>query len=166
MKKALFFVSLILLAFVVTSCSEMVVPVAYTRYKTTGDQYAYYSADMVGIQLSVYKDEEEFKKEEWLSIADIEFSFNRCCGADTLDDGNRYTLVDLSKGITYTTVYINKENFYSESKSIFLNGEKCVPDKKEVGDTLVILTFNELPYERTNKHGRINQEDVNIIEYK
>ena len=61
MKKLSVYICLVLLALLVTSCSELVTPVAYTRYETTGTQYAYYSADMVGIQLAVYKDEAEFK---------------------------------------------------------------------------------------------------------
>ncbi len=163
MKKLSVYICLVLLALLVTSCSELVTPVAYTRYETTGTQYAYYSADMVGVQLAVYKDEEEFNAE--FPISDIEFSFFRCLGADTLDDEKKYTLVDLSDGITHTTVYINKD-YYSHSKSIFLNGQACEPDKKEEFEFFWALTFETLPLVRTNLHGRINQEAVNVLQYK
>ena len=165
MKKALFFVSLILLAFVATSCSEFVRPVAYTRYETTGTQYAVYTANAVGTHIYVYKD--EAKSEEWLASADIEFSFNECHGVDdTLGDGKKYTLVDVTHGTAYLTVYITKDSgVYGENKEIRLNGKIIKPSTTEFLDPLYVLTFNEFPLERTNKHGRINPEDVNVIEY-
>ena len=163
MKKISVYICLVLLALLVTSCSEFVTPVAYTRYKTTGTQYAYYSADMVGIHISVYKDEDTFKYE--YGLADIEFSFNRCLGSDdTLGDGKIYTLVDVTHGTAYLTVYINKE-FYGENKKIRLNGEIIKPDKEEFLDPLYVLTFESFPLVRTNPHGRINPEAVNVIEY-
>ena len=163
MKKISVYICLVLLALLVTSCSELVTPVAYTRYKTTGTQYAYYSADMVGIHISVYKDEATFKDE--YGLADIEFSFNRCLGSDdTLGDGERYTLVDVTHGTAYLTVYINKE-FYGENKKIRLNGQIIEPDNKEEFELIWAFTFNEFPLVRTNPHGRINPEAVNVIEY-
>lgn len=163
MKKALLVVTLILLVFLATSCSELVTPVAYTRFVTHGTQHAYYSADMVGIQLAVYKSVDEFMSQ--FPVADIEFSFYRCLGSDTMDDENRYTLVDLSDDITYTTVYINKD-YYSSSKSIFLNGQVCVPDSADEYDSIWALTFESLPFVRTNPHGIIDQGAVNVLEYR
>ena len=162
MKKALLVVTLILLAFLATSCSELVTPVAYTRFVTYGTQYAYYSADMVGIQLAVYKSVDEFMSQ--FPIADIEFSFYRCLGADTLED-EKYTLVDLSDGITPLTVYINKD-YYSPSKAIFLNGNVCVPESADEYETMWILHFEDLPLARTNLHGIIDQGAVNVLEYR
>ena len=161
MKKLFVYICLIMLALLVTSCSELVTPVAYTRYKTTGTQYAYYSANMVGNQISVYKDESEYKYE--YGIADIEFSFNECHGADDLD-GTMYTLVDVTHGKSYLTVYINQD-FYGENKRIRLNGQIILPDSDEFLDPLHVLTFNKFPLVRTNKHGIIDPEAVNVIEY-
>lgn len=161
MKKLSVYICLVLLALLVTSCSELVTPVAYTRYETTGTQYAYYSADMVGNQISVYKDEAEFKS--WMPIADIEFSFNECHGADDLD-GTMYTLVDVTHGKSYLTVYINQD-FYGENKRIRLNGKIQVPDKEEFLDPLYVLTFDRFPLVRTNPTGIIDPEAVNVIEY-
>ena len=162
MKKALLVVTLILLAFLATSCSELVTPVAYTRFVTHGTQHAYYSADMVGIQLAVYKSVDEFMSQ--FPIADIEFSFYRCLGADTLED-EKYTLVDLSDGITPLTVYINKD-YYSPSKAIFLNGNVCEPESADEYETMWILHFEDLPFVRTNPHGIIDQGAVNVLEYR
>ena len=130
MKKISVYICLVLLAFLVTSCAEMLVtPVAYTRYETTGTQYAVYTANAVGDHILVYKNEAEL--DEWLPSADITFSFNECHGADTLDDGNRYTLVDVTHG-AYLTVYITKvSGVYSASKSIRLNGKVIYRTKRK-----------------------------------
>ena len=163
MKKISVYICLVLLAFLVTSCAEMLVtPVAYTRFETTGTQYAVYTANAVGDHILVYKNEAEL--DEWLASADITFSFNECHGADTLDDGNRYTLVDVTHG-AYLTVYIDKD-FYGENKKIRLNGKIQVPDKEEFLDPLYVLTFDEFPLVRTNPYGMIDPAAVNVIEYK
>ena len=163
MKKISVYICLVLLAFLVTSCAEMLVtPVAYTRYETTGTQYAVYTANAVGDHIRVYKNEAEL--DEWLPSAEITFSFNECHGADTLDDGNRYTLVDVTHG-AYLTVYIDKD-FYGENKKIRLNGKIQVPDKEEFLDPLYVLTFDEFPLVRTNPYGMIDPAAVNVIEYK
>ena len=163
MKKISVYICLVLLAFLVTSCAEMLVtPVAYTRFETTGTQYAVYTANAVGDHILVYKNEAEL--DEWLPSADITFSFNECHGADTLDDGNRYTLVDVTHG-AYLTVYIDKD-FYGENKKIRLNGKIQVPDKEEFLDPLYVLTFDEFPLVRTNPYGMIDPAAVNVIEYK
>ena len=165
MKKISVYICLVLLAFLVTSCAEMLVtPVAYTRYETTGTQYAVYTANAVGDHILVYKNEAEL--DEWLPSADITFSFNECHGADTLDDGNRYTLVDVTHG-AYLTVYITKASgVYSASKSIRLNGKVIVPDKTEEMESIWVLTFEEFPLVRTNPYGMIDPAAVNVIEYK
>ena len=165
MKKALFFVSLILLAFVVTSCSELVTPVAYTRYETTGTQYAVYTANAVGDHILVYKNEAEL--EQWLPSADITFSFNECHGVDdSLGDGKKYTTVDVRHG-AYLTVYITKESgLYGENKRIRLNGQIILPDNTKELDAIWALTFENFPLVRTNPHGIIDPEAVNVIEYK
>ena len=164
MRKISVFFCLVLLAILVTSCSELVVPVAYTRYETKGTQYAVYTANAVGDHILVYKNEAEL--DEWLPSADITFSFNECHGADTLDDGNRYTLVDVTHG-AYLTVYIDKASgVYSAAKSIRLNGKIIVPDKTEEMDSIWVLTFEEFPLVRTNPYGMIDPAAVNVIEYK
>ena len=146
-----------------TSCSEFVTPVAYTRYETTGTQYAVYTANAVGDHILVYKNEAEL--EQWLPSADITFSFNECHGVDdSLGDGKKYTTVDVRHG-AYLTVYITDEA-YSSAKSIRLNGQIIVPDKGEFLDPLHVLTFENLPLVRTNPHGIIDPEAVNVIEYK
>ena len=165
MKKISVYICLILLALLVTSCSEFVTPVAYTRYETTGTQYAVYTANAVGDHILVYKDEDESKA--WMASADITFSFNECHGVDdSLGDGKKYTTVDVRHG-AYLTVYITKDsNVYGENKEIRLNGEIIKPDKEEFLDPLYVLTFESFPLVRTNPHGRINPEAVNVIEYK
>ena len=163
MRKISVYICLVLLALLVTSCSEFVTPVAYTRFDSSTGQYVYYSSKVGGPQLFIYRDDDEPKTQ--FPVTDIEFSFTRCCGADDLE-GERYILVDLTKNITYTTVLIDKERIYSPSKSIYLNGKAYEPDQIDVGDYSVILTFEELPFVRTNPHGRINPEAVNVIEYK
>ena len=164
MKKISVYICLVLLALLVTSCSEFVTPVAYTRFETTGTQYAVYTANAVGTHIAVYKDEAEASK-DWLPCADIEFSFNECHGSDdTLGDGKRYTLVDVRHG-AYLTVLITKDSgLYSASKSIRLNGE-IIPGKTEEYDACWILTFEDFPLVRTNPHGMIDPEAVNVIEY-
>ena len=164
MKKISVYICLVLLALLVTSCSELVVPVAYTRYETTGTQYAVYTANAVGDHILVYKNEAELQ--EWLPSADITFSFNECHGVDdSLGDGKKYTTVDVRHG-AYLTVYITKvSGVYSQAKSIRLNGNIIVPDKTEELESIWVLTFNEFPLVRTNPHGRINPEAVNVIEY-
>ena len=163
MKKISVYICLIMLALLVTSCSEFVTPVAYTRYETTGKQYAVYTANAVGDHILVYKDEAELDK--WLPSADITFSFNECHGVDdSLGDGKKYTTVDVRHG-AYLTVYITDEA-YSSSKSIRLNGQIIVPDKDEFLDPLHVLTFEKFPLVRTNPNGMIDPEAVNVIEYK
>ena len=165
MKKISVYICLVLLALLVTSCSELVVPVAYTRYETTGTQYAVYTANAVGDHILVYKNEAELQ--EWLPSADITFSFNECHGVDdSLGDGKKYTTVDVRHG-AYLTVYITKvSGVYSESKSIRLNGKVIVPDKTEEMDSIWVLTFEEFPLVRTNPYGMIDPAAVNVIEYK
>lgn len=163
MKKLSVYICLIMLALLVTSCSELVTPVAYTRYKTTGTQYAVYTADMVGNQIVVYTSEAEL--DEMYPSIDIEFSFYRCLGADdTLGDGKRYTLVDVTHSTANLTVYIY-DDVYDENKRIRLNGQIILPDSDEFLDPLHVLTFDKFPLVRTNKHGIIDPEAVNVIEY-
>ena len=165
MKKISVYICLILLALLVTSCSEFVTPVAYTRYETTGTQYAVYTANAVGDHILVYKNEAEL--EQWLPSADITFSFNECHGVDdSLGDGKKYTTVDVRHG-AYLTVHITKESgLYGENKRIRLNGQIIIPDNTKELDAIWALTFENFPLVRTNPHGRINPEAVNVIEYK
>ena len=163
MRKISVFFCLVLLAILVTSCSELVVPVAYTRYETKGTQYAVYTANAVGDHILVYKNEDESKA--WMASADITFSFNECHGVDdSLGDGKKYTTVDVRHGASLT-VYITDEA-YSSSKSIRLNGQIMVPDKDEFLDPLHVLTFEKFPLVRTNPHGMIDPAAVNVIEYE
>lgn len=165
MKKISVYICLILLVLLVTSCSELVTPVAYTRYETTGTQYAVYTANAVGDHILVYKNEAEL--EQWLPSADITFSFNECHGVDdSLGDGKKYTTVDVRHGADLT-VYITKESgLYGENKRIRLNGQIILPDNTKELDAIWALTFENFPLVRTNPHGRINPEAVNVIEYK
>ena len=75
-----------------------------------------------------------------------------------------YTLVDVTHGKSYLTVYINQD-FYGENKRIRLNGKIQVPDKEEFLDPLYVLTFDRFPLVRTNPTGIIDPEAVNVIEY-
>ena len=163
MKKISVYIYLILLALLVTSCSEFVTPVAYTRFETTGTQYAVYTANAVGEHILVYKNEAELQ--EWLPSAEITFSFNECHGVDdSLGDGKKYTTVDVRHGACLT-VYLTDEA-YSSTKSIRLNGQIVLPDKDEFLDPLHVLTFDKFPLVRTNPNGMIDPEAVNVIEYK
>ena len=161
--------ALILFAAVLTSCGLIVTPVAYTRFEATGTQYVYYSSDEYGLtegQIEVYKDENEFKDE--YGIADLEFHFTDCYGKDYLGE-YWYTPVSLKNFPVELTVNIWKDSpNYSADKQIYLNGEALVPDQTDDLETIKALTFHKMEEHliRTNYLGQLDEEAVNVIEYK
>ena len=171
MKKIIYIIlgifALIFISTSLSSCNMSVTAVAYTRFVSSGTDYVYYSSDAYGTvhgQIEVYKDEEEFNST--YPIADIEFRFSRCLGADVLDD-YKYTLVDLSYKPLYLIVYIYKgSERYSPDKSLYFNGKILTPSIINDNDTLLSYTYEKIELKRTNPKGKINNEKVNIIEYK
>ena len=166
MKKIISFLCL-LTSLSLTSCGESVVPVAYTRYASSGTQYVYYSSDVYGLehgQIEVYKDIDEFNST--YPIADVVFRFNRCCGADDIDE-YRYTLVDLSKKNRHFDIDIYKESdIYDANKHVYLNGEQLTPEYTYESDVLVVLTFENENFIRTNPNGHLDKSKINTLEYK
>ena len=167
MKKLFLVLSIFVVLITLSSCIRGVTAVAYTRFEGDEGDYLYYSSDAYGMthgQIEVYKSEEEFNAT--YSIADIEFRFSRCLGADVLDD-YKYTLVDLSHKPVYVTIYIYKlSDRYSQDKSIYINGKVVTPSNVYVGDTLLAYTYENLSLKRTNPNGKIKNDRVNVIEYK
>lgn len=161
--------ALILFAAMLTSCGLFVTPVAYTRFDATGTQYVYYSSDEYGLtkgQIEVYKDEDEFKDE--YGIADLEFHFHDCYGRGEFGD-TYYTVVSLKNRPVFLTVYLWKGSpNYSVEKQIFLNGEALVPDSVNDLDETKALHFDNLEGKliRTNNFGQLDEEAVNVIEYR
>ena len=168
MKRIIAFLFLVSICLCLVACGNGVTPVAYTRFVPEGDQYVYYSSDVYGLehgQIEVYKDEDAFNAT--YAVTDLSFSFERCLGADTLEDC-KYTLVDVSKKKVYLTVYINKESeIYSADKNIYLNGEVLTPTSTWEGDVLLSLTYEDVTaFVRTNPNGKIDNSKVNTLEYK
>ena len=167
MKKLALFVLVIVLTLSFVACAASVTPVAYTRYIVSGEQYVYYSSDVYGLehgQIEVWKNKEE--SEMQFGIADLCFRFTKCLGADDLDD-YRYTLVDLSNKTADFKVDIYKgSDIYDENKKIYLNGEELTPVDTYNSDVLLILTFENVNFIRTNSNGSIDNTKVNTLEYK
>lgn len=146
-----------------TSCVEPVTPVAYLKIATTGDQVVYYSSDAYNSQMKVYKNQVEFEKE--YGIADIVFQFRRCLSRDELN-GEIYGIVDISQKPVYMTVSVNSDVF-NPSKSFYLNGSKLVEDETDfTGDYIKIYHFDNLDLRRTNPHGKLDPDAVNVLEYR
>ena len=167
MKKLALLVLIIVLAFSLVACGASVTAVAYTRFVTSGEEYVYYSSDVYGLdhgQIEVWENKEA--SEEQFKVTDLCFRFTKCLGADDLDD-YRYTLVDLSNKTVDFEVDIYKGSvLYDENKKIYLNGEELTPSDTYNSDVLLILTFKNVNFIRTNSNGSIDNTKVNTIEYK
>ena len=69
----------------------------------------------------------------------------------------------------FLTVYLWKGSpNYSAEKQIFLNGEALVPDSVNDLDETKALHFDNLEGKliRTNNFGQLDEEAVNVIEYR
>ena len=143
-----------------------VTPVAYTRFISSGTQYVYYSSDAYYEQIKVYKDEDEFNAQ--YGIVDIIFNFERCLGSDVLEDGYRYTLVDITDNKEDIIVSIYKtSSIYDAEKKIYLNGTALTPVRVDEDTTLLTFIYNDITsFIRTNPNGEIDETKVNTLEYK
>ena len=150
---ALLFV--VLSAAFLTSCGEIVTPVAYTRFDTSEDLEVFYTSHMSIDQIMAYKDDDLV----------FDFTFTRCLGADDME-GKRYTLVDVSyKPYLSVAVYYR----YSPEKHFYLNGEVLVPYDvyvDSIDDSCAVYFFRDLDLVRTNPGGMLYPDKVNYIEYK
>lgn len=157
-----------------SSCSlgnEAVVPVAYTRFIASGEQYVYYTSYVYSTpngHIQVWKDYEESQTQ--FGITDILFTFLKCYGADDLDD-NRYILVDLSnKTVDFTVNIYKNSDVFDINKKIYLNNNALTPSQTygadNKSDPLLILTFTGITFVRTNENGQIDNNKVNTLEYK
>lgn len=157
-------------AMLLSSCGDLgVVPVAYTRFVSSGTQYVYYTSYVYRTgyyHIVVWKDKAESERQ--FSSPDITFSFGKTCGADDVED-LRYMLVDLSYKPLDMQVNISKSAaIYSASKKIYLNGVALTPTSTygEESDPLVIWTFDNPAFVRTNPNGQMDYTKLNTLEYK
>lgn len=150
---ALLFV--VLSAAFLTSCGEIVTPVAYTRFDTSSDIEVVYTSHMAVDQIMAYKDDDLV----------FDFTFTRCLGRDEIDEV-AYTLVDVSyKPYLSVAVYYR----YSPEKHFYLNGEVLVPYDvyvDSIDDSCAVYFFRDLDLVRTNPGGTLYPDKVNYIEYK
>lgn len=98
------------------------------------------------------------------------FTFSKCDGADDLD-GYRYALVDLSdKTFDFTVDILKSADIFDENKKIYLNGEVLTPSQTYGADNdsgpLLILTFTDVTFVRTDTGGQIDNAKVNALKYK
>ena len=168
MKKLPIIVSLVLFVLLLASCGDLVVPVAYVRFeKSSAEQYVVYSSVMGATSdghIGVWKNEEEYKKQFGSEDLAINY-FPRCMGTDDIDDV-RYILMDLSKGYREIHISVDKEYYDSASRSLYLNGAALTPTEVKVDDPLVFLTYEDVPLRRTNPHGHMDYDALNVLEYK
>lgn len=172
MKKSLLFLGTIS-SFLLMGCNgngESVAPVAYTRFVSSGTQYVVYTTSMYPTangHIQVWKDEAEAERE--FASMDLMFTFDKILGPDEID-GTKYTLVDVANGKTNFTVDILKSSdIYDVDKRIYLNGEALTPTTtygNEESEPLLILTFEDVSFIRTNSGGHIDNSKVNTLEYK
>ena len=165
MKKIIIGAMAVLLLLILASCGETVTPVAYTRFEATGEQYVYYSSVMALDQITVYENKAACENKEG---ADITFDFIRCLGRDELNEVP-YILVDVSYDeVSMDVIVIKDSPMYGSSKAFYLNGTKLVPTKVIDEDeyNFVMFCFRDVNFVRTNPHGHIDANKVNVIEYK
>ena len=141
------------LVVLLTSCGELVTPVAYTRFDTSADYDVRYTANMYYSQVEVYKDDDLV----------MVFDFHRCLGSDELD-GKRYTLVDYNRKPDLTvSVY---SPLYGSSKHLYLNDVILVPDNEPSAENPIYYFTSIEGFVRTNPDGQIDPAKVNVIEYR
>ena len=165
MKKIIIGAMAVLLLLILASCGETVTPVAYTRFEATGEQYVYYSSVMALDQITVYENKAACENKEG---ADITFDFIRCLGRDELNEVP-YILVDVSYDeVSMDVIVIKDSPMYGSSKAFYLNGTKLVPTKVIDEDeyNFVMFCYRDVNFVRTNPHGHIDANKVNVIEYK
>ncbi len=163
MKRIAHLILLVVFVLLLSSCKEMVTPVAYTRYDASGSEYADYTTSVYTTQLKVYESEAD-------CIAQVtpllEFNFIEGCGHDDLE-GVTYALVDVTNRPVEMRVSINTESAsYDSSKKIYLNNVEPSPDGDETIGTIKYLTFDSVDFVRTNPNGHIDTSAVNVLEYK
>ena len=150
---ALLFV--VLSAAFLTSCGEIVTPVAYTRFDTSEDLEVFYTSHMSIDQIMAYKDDDLV----------FDFTFIRCLGRGDME-GRDYTLVDVSMEQDLSVAVYH---LYSPEKHFYLNGEVLVPYDvyvDSIDDSCAIYFFRDLDLVRTNPGGTLYPDKVNYIEYK
>ena len=167
MKKFIIGAMAILMLLILASCGETVTPVAYTRFETTGEQFVYYSSVMALDQITVYENKAACENKEG---ADITFDFIRCLGRDELNDVP-YILVDVSYDeVSMDVTVIKNSSMYDKDKDFYLNGTKLVPTqvigKNDDEYNFVMFCYRDVNFVRTNPHGHIDANKVNVIEYK
>lgn len=160
MRKLPVIVLLVLLVLLLASCGELVTPVAYVRFELSGAQNKVVYSSSAGAtsegHIGVYENEKEL-----LSIN----YFPRCMGTDDIDDV-RYILMDLSKNYRELHVNVLDKDYYSGSKSLYLNGVALTPSKVNVLESIVVIEYEALPLLRTNPQGHMDYDALNVLEYK
>ncbi len=161
MKKVSLYTLFALIVLLLTSCSELVTPAAYTRFDVTGTQYVNYTSNANYNQIEVYKDEASFNNHDFPLIA---FSFGRGLGYDSTEG---YTAIDLTASNAYLTITIDKtSDGYSAMKKLYLNGSVMAPDRTTEDAYTIVMGFNTLNgFVRTNPNGHLDLSKVNVLEY-
>lgn len=146
------FITIVVLVTLLTSCEDSVTPVAYTRVDVAEGLDVEYTTNMYFKQIMVYDGEDTV----------MTFSFTRCTGHDVLG-GKDYTLVDLTD-TPYLDVFVY--GIYEDSKHFYLNGEllEATVSADGVNAGYHIDTIDN--FIRTNPNGQIDENKVNVIEYR
>ena len=160
MKRILVPFIFVIVVLFMTSCDALVTPVAYTRFDAMGSQVVVYTSHEFGSNILVFSDSSKTAEQI------MEFQFNRCLGADTLNE-KEYTVVALDDN--QDLYVLVSRDYYPELKDFYLNGTKLVPtDQYHYGDKTEAYFFKSISNSliRTNPNGSINPDLVNYIEYR
>ena len=183
MKKLIAFITMLVSLISLSACfGGSVTPFAYTSFKTTGDQVAYYTYSIEGTHVFIFENEssmpngndEKYKDNNAKYLSDCEsnsiitISYKRSLGVEEVD-GTKATLVEIDSWYYIEVIVKKNSSGYSPNKAIYLNETKLEKSNKhdsiDDSDSLIIYHFEDCGLKRSNPNGKINNV-VNIIEYK